>query len=40
MQSTTVFAFSPAALLNWRTEAAQTEVSMLGKMLSTTFLPL
>ncbi len=36
---TTTFSFPAASWLNLRTEVAQTEVSRLGEMLSTTFLP-
>src|SRR5688572_23860273 len=38
-QRTTVFASAAAFWLKVRTDVAQTPVSMLGKMLSTTFLP-
>src|SRR5687768_12060437 len=38
-QTTTVFGSAAAFWLNVRTDVAQTPVSMLGKMLSTTFLP-
>ncbi len=39
MHSTTVLSISVASWLNLRTDAAQTPVSMLGKMFSTLRLP-
>ena len=38
--STSVFSIPAASLLNLRTEAAHTPVSMLGKMFNTTNFPL
>src|SRR5690606_36970546 len=40
MQSTTVFSNPEAFSLNFRTEAAQVPVSILGKMFKTIFFPL
>jgi hypothetical protein len=40
MHRTTVFSSFAASILKRLTEVAQTDVSRLGKMFSTTFLPL